>query len=298
MNTHHAIEPRPASRARDPWTSTLYWVLRLGLGGLILATGVGKALGVPGFIEVLQTYRLGLGSGVLSALGLAVTVGELALGLWILAGRKLSLAMGFAVALNLGYFVLMTSSLWRGLDLPNCGCYGVYFPQPLRWYSPLEDVALIALSLLLLNIATGRVRALASILIRAPRADVAVAYRDFRDWPRIFPATVRDARLLREDAGKQVIEVDHRTEGRVINVLDAGSVETIGLEEFKPRYDARFVNRFEPVAEGTRCTVSADVRAKGAWKLLLGPWLRGLVRYRIARQVLEPLKNHVEGRRA
>lgn len=278
--------------------SIVYWLLRLGLGGLILATGVGKALDVPGFIGVLQTYRLGLGNGSLWAIGLAVTIFELALGPWILSGRKLARAMEFAMALNFGYFVLMTSSLWRGLELQNCGCYGVYFPQPLRWYSPLEDVALIVLSLLLLNIVTERLRAQASTVIRAPSAEVAAAYRDFRNWPRIFPATIRGARLLREESGKQIIEVDHRFDDRVINVLDASSAEAIGLEEFKRRYDARFDNRFEPVAEGTRYTVSADVRPKGAWKLLLGPCLRGLLRHRITRDVLGPLKNHVERRHA
>ena len=271
--------------------SIVYWLLRLGLGGLILATGVGKALDVPGFIGVLQTYRLGLGNGSLWAIGLAVTIFELALGPWILSGRKLARAMEFAMALNFGYFVLMTSSLWRGLELQNCGCYGVYFPQPLRWYSPLEDVALIVLSLLLLNIVTERMRAQASTVIRAPSAEVAAAYRDFRNWPRIFPATIRGAA-----AARGVGQADHRSRpplrrpGDQRRRLDCSSAEAIGLEEFKRRYDARFDNRFEPVAEGTRYTVSADVRPKGAWKLLLGPCLRGLLRHRITRDVLGPLK--------
>jgi hypothetical protein len=37
----------------------------------------------------------------------------------------------------------------RGLDLTNCGCFGLFFPQPLRWYTPLEDVVLVALCYLL-----------------------------------------------------------------------------------------------------------------------------------------------------
>jgi len=158
MQVNSAISAPDTSRARGTWTTAVYWLLSLGLGGLILATGVGKALDVPGFIGVLHTYRLGLGEMLLWAIGLAVTVFELTLGLWILSGRKLAGAMAFAMALNFGYFVLMTSSLWRGLHLQNCGCYGVYFAQPLRWYSPLEDVALILLSLLLLNIVAGGLR--------------------------------------------------------------------------------------------------------------------------------------------
>jgi hypothetical protein len=133
-----------------------YWLLRIGLGGVILASGVGKALDVPGFIGVLRTYRLALASEWLWVIGLAVTIFEVALGLWILSGRNLVRAMGFAMALNFGYFVLMASSLWRGLELRNCGCYGVFLAQPLRWYSPLEDLVLVALSALLLYIARRR----------------------------------------------------------------------------------------------------------------------------------------------
>lgn len=136
--------------------NALYWLLRIGLGGLILATGLGKALDVPGFIGVLQTYRLGLGNQALWAIGVAVTAFELGLGLWILSGRQLATAMTWSMALNFGYFVLMSTSLWRGLHLQNCGCYGVYFAQPLRWYSPLEDLLLIALSALLLVIERSR----------------------------------------------------------------------------------------------------------------------------------------------
>ncbi|MEO9101467.1 MAG: hypothetical protein ABI212_05925 [Burkholderiaceae bacterium] len=60
-----------------------------------------------------------------------------------------------ALLLNLGYGVLLTASLLRGLELPNRGCFGVYFAQPLRWYSPLEDVLLMAASVVLIRGARG-----------------------------------------------------------------------------------------------------------------------------------------------
>jgi hypothetical protein len=43
--------------------------------------------------------------------------------------------------------------LWRGLDLDNCGCFGVYLASSLRWYSPLESLALVGASYLLLRLA-------------------------------------------------------------------------------------------------------------------------------------------------
>ena len=75
------------------------------------------------------------------------------LGLWVLSGRHLPQAALATVLLNSIYAVWMAVSLARGLDLPNCGCYGVYFPQPLRWYSPLEDLVLITLGLTLRRLA-------------------------------------------------------------------------------------------------------------------------------------------------
>jgi len=49
------------------------------------------------------------------------------------------------MGLNGLYAIGLIVTLIRGLDLPNCGCYGVLFPQPLGWYSPLEDLALVGI---------------------------------------------------------------------------------------------------------------------------------------------------------
>jgi hypothetical protein len=61
-----------------------------------------------------------------------------------------------ALWLNAGYAVWMTISLLRGLELTNCGCFGVFFPQPLRWYSPLEDLVLVGMCYALSRYATAR----------------------------------------------------------------------------------------------------------------------------------------------
>jgi hypothetical protein len=118
------------------------------LGGILLASALGKSLDLPGFVEVLVTYRAFPGWSFWPT-ALFITGIEWVLGLWVLSGRKLPQAALATVLLNGIYAVWMAVSLARGLDLPNCGCYGVYFPQPLRWYSPLEDLVLVALGLIL-----------------------------------------------------------------------------------------------------------------------------------------------------
>ena len=67
------------------------------------------------------------------------------LGVWILSGWRPATGALIALSLNSVYALGLIITLARGLDLPNCGCYGIFFPQPLRWYSPLEDLVLIGI---------------------------------------------------------------------------------------------------------------------------------------------------------
>jgi hypothetical protein len=67
----------------------------------------------------------------------------------ILVGWQPSTGALIALSLNGLYAIGLIITLLRGLDLPNCGCYGVFFPQPLRWYSPLEDLVLVGICALL-----------------------------------------------------------------------------------------------------------------------------------------------------
>jgi hypothetical protein len=109
-----------------------------------LASAMGKSLDLSGFVDVLITYQA-FPSGILWPLALTIAGLEWILGVWILSGWRLTTAAAAALALNSAYAIWMAVSLLRGLDLPNCGCYGVFFPQPLRWYSPLEDLALVGM---------------------------------------------------------------------------------------------------------------------------------------------------------
>ena len=122
----------------------LQWVLRIFIGAVLLGSAVGKALDYDGFIEVLKTYHVFPPSMLLSVAGI-VTGSELLLGLWILSGWHLMMSALAAAAMNVIYAAWMTVTLLRGLELSNCGCFGVFFPRPLTWSSPLEDLVMVAL---------------------------------------------------------------------------------------------------------------------------------------------------------
>ena len=138
----------PSSTSRK----LLRWFLQLTIGGIIFGSALGKALDLTGFIEVLKTYQA-FPPVLLSPLAVAVTLGEFALGVWILLGLRLRTSALLGALLNFVYAVWMTITLLRGLKLDNCGCFGVFFPQPLTWFSPFQDLVLVAFCWVLAHLA-------------------------------------------------------------------------------------------------------------------------------------------------
>ena len=117
------------------------------LAALHAATGIGKLLDLPGFAAVLGEYRL-LPAALLWPAAMGMTALELgiALGLMLRRWRRRAALAAAALAAVNGAVLVLT--LWRGLALVNCGCFGVFLARPLRWTSPLEDLALVVLALL------------------------------------------------------------------------------------------------------------------------------------------------------
>lgn len=122
----------------------LTWCARIVLGVVCLASALGKSLDLSGFVEVLATYRLFPDQG-LWPIALFITGFEWVLSVWLLAGWRIQTGAFLAMILYALYAAGLVVTLFRGIDLPNCGCYGVFFPQPLRWYSPLEDLVLVGM---------------------------------------------------------------------------------------------------------------------------------------------------------
>jgi hypothetical protein len=140
----------------------------------------------------------------------------------------------------------------------------------------------------------------ASIDIAAPPEQVAAVYRNVDHWGSTFPATIQSARVVKAGDGWQEIEVQHRFEGRVANTLIDLSRTEIALWESKKKFDASFLNRFEPTAEGgTHYVIHAYVSLKGIYRLLK-PLLTGYVQRQTLQQVksfvLVPLKTAAEKR--
>ena len=132
-----------AVQAGPPWALLAAWLL----AAVLLATGLGKALDVPGFATVLAAYRL-LPAGSESFVALGVTLAELGLAAALLHRPWRRAAAGGAILLFLANAAVLSLTLLRGVELANCGCFGVFWARPLRPWTPLEDLALAGLAMI------------------------------------------------------------------------------------------------------------------------------------------------------
>ncbi|MFH9071375.1 MauE/DoxX family redox-associated membrane protein [Streptomyces alboflavus] len=127
-------------------------ILRLILGALLVAMALGQLVSFGSMTAILDAY--GVTSGTAStALAVVLIAGELVAGLWLLVlpGSK---------ALAPAWVYLGVAALWallagqayaRGLTVDNCGCFGTYLAQPLRWFVLVEDALMLLYGWLLLR---------------------------------------------------------------------------------------------------------------------------------------------------
>jgi hypothetical protein len=138
------------SRKVDLLRECLRWFFVL----LMCASAIGKLLDMDGFYGVVETYRL-LPVVVVPLSAWALVLIEIAFAGWLVSGKGLGRAAMGLIALHLMYLSWVLIALYRGLQISNCGCFGVYFARHLTWQMPVEDITLIAFSFLLWHRSRG-----------------------------------------------------------------------------------------------------------------------------------------------
>ena len=127
----------------------LCWTLRALFAFLLLTTAIGKLLDNRGFAEVMGQYQMGIPEVLLLPLALSLSLFELGLGLALVLGYRLRLMALATVAMHFVYTLLAALTTLRGIELQNCGCFGVFLARPLGWSTVIEDILLTLLALIL-----------------------------------------------------------------------------------------------------------------------------------------------------
>jgi hypothetical protein len=117
-------------------------IARVALAVLFVAMAIGQLVDIGGFADVLRDYEVAGDAAGTIAVG--VPLAELAAAVGLLLRRGLGGRLGLAVALF--WTALGAQAFARGLALENCGCFGVYLGQELRWWVLLQDVYFLVLA--------------------------------------------------------------------------------------------------------------------------------------------------------
>ena len=112
------------------------------MGLVLVATGTGKILDLSGFTGVVEQYRL-VSPAVAQVVTYTLPFVELATGLCLVSRLWLRAATASAVVLHLLLVGAVAVTLWRGIPVSNCGCFGVFLARPLgaqtAWRPPSLD---------------------------------------------------------------------------------------------------------------------------------------------------------------
>ena len=120
-------------------------LLQYFIASVLLVTGIGKLLDVPGFIEVLKTYNI-FPHSILPFIAVGLVLTELRLAETLFRGVFLFKAAIFSIGLHGMFTIVSIITLLRDLEIPNCGCFGVFWARPLTWITVLEDLFMIMAS--------------------------------------------------------------------------------------------------------------------------------------------------------
>ncbi len=104
----------------------------------------GQAFSFPTFVDALETYDFAP-DAVVPVVALALIGGEAVAGVGLWRRRSSSAAvLGLTVAAV--WTLLAAQAFARGLVVPNCGCFGRWLTQELRWWVLLEDAEFVFLA--------------------------------------------------------------------------------------------------------------------------------------------------------
>lgn len=132
-------------------SKTLERGLRYFIASVLLLTGLGKLLDVPGFIKVIDTYEI-IPIFFQPFVAVSMVLIELKIAENLIRQINLKLTALAATVLHIGFTLLATITLVRGIEVPNCGCFGIFWARPLTFITVGEDIFMVGVCFLLFKI--------------------------------------------------------------------------------------------------------------------------------------------------
>lgn len=134
-----------AARAEPQWQAWLGLTARVAVGVVMLVSGIHKASApAEDFMVVLESYDI-LPEPHLRLFATLMPWAETLGGAFLLGGLFTRAAAATTGALGAAFFAALAYTKFRGIELPNCGCFGQAIHLE-RWQAMLLDVAVISLS--------------------------------------------------------------------------------------------------------------------------------------------------------
>ena len=130
-------------------------ILRYFIASVLLLSGLGKLLDVPGFVQVLITYQA-IPAWGLHLVAVTLILVELRISEWLFRDNTLVAGALGSLVLHSIFTLWTVVTLLRGVSVPNCGCFGVFFARPLTGWTVVEDFILVIASFYLLRLALKR----------------------------------------------------------------------------------------------------------------------------------------------
>lgn len=125
--------------------------LRILIGGVLLASGVEKALSpYQNFLYVIQAYQL-FPSWLEKIAAIGVPWVELLVGLFLILGLWIRISLQMALVLFGCFVVIVSQALFRGLPIDQCGCFGENIHIPPQVILVFDSCVVLVLSWLLKN---------------------------------------------------------------------------------------------------------------------------------------------------
>lgn len=129
------------------------FLLRLILGGLLLATGALKVGHAPELASAIAGFRL-LPGEIVAPMALVLPYFEILIGAYLVIGLFTRIAGWISVVQFVAYAAAIASAVIRGIPA-NCGCFGPNDQATADWPHVAFDLALALIAYIIARFAPG-----------------------------------------------------------------------------------------------------------------------------------------------